>query len=218
MKNLILKKIVSFTLILTLFLSCSSGSALAYSKSGYTPSSVTQEEIIKALNNKENVKLINNDYDFETLNKSYNILNETDNSNPKIMPRFVPAIYATYELYVLGATVVVIIYENQDVIIKSAGKIVDKTSQLYTATISAAKELIAQAKKNIEDSKNPTGRKVKDVQKRLKKEGFEKVKTNAGSHEKWKKGNKTVTVPNHGSNYEIPIGTLRSIWKQAGWI
>lgn len=47
------------------------------------------------------------------------------------MPRFVPAIYATYELYVLGATVVVIIYENQDVIIKSAGKIVDKIRSIW---------------------------------------------------------------------------------------
>jgi len=32
------------------------------------------------------------------------------------------------------------------------------------------------------------------------------------------KGSKRVTVPNHGENYEIPTGTLRNIWKQAGWI
>ena len=32
------------------------------------------------------------------------------------------------------------------------------------------------------------------------------------------KGNRTVTVPNHGLNTEIPIGTLRNIWRQAGWI
>ncbi len=60
----------------------------------------------------------------------------------------------------------------------------------------------------------------KDVHKRLKKrrlEGYKKV-GQSGSHEKWKRGSKRVTVPNHGKNYEIPTGTLRNIWKQAGWI
>ena len=32
------------------------------------------------------------------------------------------------------------------------------------------------------------------------------------------KGNRTVTVPNHGPNSEIPIGILRSIWSQVGLI
>lgn len=48
-------------------------------------------------------------------------------------------------------------------------------------------------------------------------QGFKKVSQN-GSHVKWKKGDKSVTVPNHGPNREIPIGTLRNIWRQAGWI
>lgn len=54
--------------------------------------------------------------------------------------------------------------------------------------------------------KKPTGNRVKDVVERLKKEGFKKVSQN-GSHVKWKKGDKSVTVPNHGPNREIPIGT-----------
>ncbi|HIT01721.1 MAG TPA: type II toxin-antitoxin system HicA family toxin [Candidatus Enterenecus merdae] len=56
----------------------------------------------------------------------------------------------------------------------------------------------------------------KDVHNRLKKEGFKKA-GQSGNHEKWRKGNRVVTVPNHGENYEIPIGTLNNIWRQAGW-
>ena len=89
-------------------------------------------------------------------------------------------------------------------------KLIEAGSALYNSIIEAVDNIIFARQ-------NPTGRKVRDVHKRLKKEGFEKVGQN-GSHEKWKKGDKTVTVPNHGSGYEIPIGTLRSIWKQAGWI
>ncbi|MFC4368824.1 type II toxin-antitoxin system HicA family toxin [Citroniella saccharovorans] len=63
----------------------------------------------------------------------------------------------------------------------------------------------------------PTGRKVKDVHKRLRKEGFEKT-GQKGSHEQREKGDKKVTVPNHGEKSDLPLGTLRSIWKQAGWI
>lgn len=63
----------------------------------------------------------------------------------------------------------------------------------------------------------PTGRKVKDVHRRLKKEGFKK-KGQKGSHEQWEKGDKKVTVPNHGENSDLSPNTLRSIWKQAGWI
>ncbi|WP_270942295.1 type II toxin-antitoxin system HicA family toxin [Romboutsia lituseburensis] len=74
--------------------------------------------------------------------------------------------------------------------------------------------LFAKAKSK---TSKPTGNKVKDVKARLKKEGFQKV-GQKGSHEQWKKGSKRVTVPNHGENKEIAIGTLRNIWKQAGWI
>lgn len=66
-------------------------------------------------------------------------------------------------------------------------------------------------------SKTPTGRKVREVKQRLRKEGFKKTRQE-GSHERWVKGDKKVTVPNHGENSDIAPGTLRNIWKQAGWI
>lgn len=105
----------------------------------------------------------------------------------------------------------------------------DQISKAFQATFAEAASNISsafskikgeakkEADKNKEKEKKPTGNKVKDVQQRLKREGFQKT-GQSGSHEKWKKGNRTVTVPNHGPNHEIPIGTLRNIWRQAGWI
>jgi len=51
--------------------------------------------------------------------------------------------------------------------------------------------------------------------KRLKKEGFELVNT-VGSHQKFTKGEKRVTVPH--PKKDIPVATARSIAKQAGWL
>ena len=51
--------------------------------------------------------------------------------------------------------------------------------------------------------------------KRLKKEGFDLV-TVTGSHHKFKKDNKTITVPH--PKKDLPIGTVRNIYKQAGWL
>jgi predicted RNA binding protein YcfA (HicA-like mRNA interferase family) len=51
--------------------------------------------------------------------------------------------------------------------------------------------------------------------KRLENEGFELVKV-TGSHHKFKKDDKTVTVPN--PKKDLPIGTVRNIYKQAGWL
>jgi predicted RNA binding protein YcfA (HicA-like mRNA interferase family) len=57
--------------------------------------------------------------------------------------------------------------------------------------------------------------KVKDLLKQLKNDGWD-IKTQKGSHIQMthpiKKGK--VTVPNHAG--DIPIGTLKSILKQAG--
>jgi len=50
---------------------------------------------------------------------------------------------------------------------------------------------------------------------RLEDEGFELVKV-TGSHHKFKKDNKTVTVPH--PKKDLPIGTVRNIYKQAGWL
>ena len=49
----------------------------------------------------------------------------------------------------------------------------------------------------------------------LKKDGFELVKV-SGSHHKLKKGDKTVTVPH--PKKDLPLGTVRNIYKQAGWL
>ncbi|RZO64633.1 MAG: type II toxin-antitoxin system HicA family toxin [Parvularculaceae bacterium] len=51
--------------------------------------------------------------------------------------------------------------------------------------------------------------------KRLEKDGFELVKI-TGSHHKFKKGDKTVTVPH--PKKDLPIGTVRNIYKQAAWL
>jgi len=50
--------------------------------------------------------------------------------------------------------------------------------------------------------------------KKLEQDGFELVKV-VGSHHKFKKGSLTVTVPH--PKKDLPLGTVRSIYKQAGW-
>lgn len=54
----------------------------------------------------------------------------------------------------------------------------------------------------------------KDLIARLAAEGWQKVHQ-AGSHQKWKKDGRTVTVQH--PRKDIPVGTLRNIFKQAGW-
>lgn len=58
-------------------------------------------------------------------------------------------------------------------------------------------------------------RTVREVLKILKKNGFTKVDQN-GSHMKMynPKTKKTAIVPNHKG--DIPLGTEKNIWKQAG--
>jgi predicted RNA binding protein YcfA (HicA-like mRNA interferase family) len=50
---------------------------------------------------------------------------------------------------------------------------------------------------------------------RLKDDGFELVAVK-GSHHKFRKGDRTVIVPH--PKKDLPIGTARSIARQAGWI
>lgn len=50
---------------------------------------------------------------------------------------------------------------------------------------------------------------------RLKKEGFELVSVR-GSHHKFRKGSIIVIVPH--PKKDIPLGTVRSIARDAGWI
>lgn len=58
-------------------------------------------------------------------------------------------------------------------------------------------------------------RNSRQIIRRLEKEGFELVKV-SGSHHKFKKNGKTVTVPH--PKKDLPIGTVRGIYKQAGWL
>ncbi|SDP58120.1 type II toxin-antitoxin system HicA family toxin [Phyllobacterium sp. OV277] len=51
--------------------------------------------------------------------------------------------------------------------------------------------------------------------KRLKAEGFELVSV-SGSHHKFRKGSLTLIVPH--PKRDLPIGTARSIAKDAGWL
>ncbi|MBV8367432.1 MAG: type II toxin-antitoxin system HicA family toxin [Candidatus Eremiobacteraeota bacterium] len=60
--------------------------------------------------------------------------------------------------------------------------------------------------------------KYRDVRLRLRNEGFRLVAVR-GSHQQWvhpTNGHK-VTVPG-SDNDDVPIGTLRSIYRQAGWL
>jgi len=54
----------------------------------------------------------------------------------------------------------------------------------------------------------------RDLLKQLLKDGFQVVSIR-GSHHKLRKGNRTVIVPHPKS--DLSRGTLRSIYKQAGW-
>ena len=55
----------------------------------------------------------------------------------------------------------------------------------------------------------------KKLIRRLEKHGFELVKI-TGSHHKFKKGDRIVTIPH--PKKDLPIGTVRNIYKQAGWL
>lgn len=58
-------------------------------------------------------------------------------------------------------------------------------------------------------------RNSKKLIKLLEKDGFEHVSTK-GSHHKYRKGTITLIVPH--PKKDLPVGTVRSIYRQAGWI
>ena len=51
---------------------------------------------------------------------------------------------------------------------------------------------------------------------RLQHEGFVLVKT-VGSHHKYKKQDRVVTVPYPHPSHDLPPGTVHNIYVQAGW-
>ena len=57
-------------------------------------------------------------------------------------------------------------------------------------------------------------RNSRDIVRRLKDEGFERVSTR-GSHHKFSNGTITVIVPH--PKKDLPLGTARGIAKQVGW-
>ena len=58
-------------------------------------------------------------------------------------------------------------------------------------------------------------RNSRQIIRRQEKDGFELVKV-SGSHHKFRKNGKTVTVPH--PKKDLPTGTVRAIYKQAGWL
>jgi predicted RNA binding protein YcfA (HicA-like mRNA interferase family) len=54
----------------------------------------------------------------------------------------------------------------------------------------------------------------KDIIKRLNAEGWNKA-GGKGSHQKFRKDGKIVIVPH--PKKDLPVGTVKSIFKQAGW-
>jgi predicted RNA binding protein YcfA (HicA-like mRNA interferase family) len=61
----------------------------------------------------------------------------------------------------------------------------------------------------------PIERNCRKIVRRLKAEGFELVAT-AGSHHKFRRGNRIVIVPH--PKKDLPLGTARNIARQAGWL
>ncbi len=55
----------------------------------------------------------------------------------------------------------------------------------------------------------------KEIIKRLKKEGWIQV-SQAGSHTKWKHSSGRIVIVPHPKK-DFKVGTLKSIFKQAGW-
>lgn len=49
----------------------------------------------------------------------------------------------------------------------------------------------------------------------LEQDGFERVGAK-GSHAKYRKGDRTVIIPH--PKKDLPLGTVRSIYRQAGWL
>lgn len=58
-------------------------------------------------------------------------------------------------------------------------------------------------------------RESRKLVKRLEQDGFEQVGAK-GSHAKFRKGGRIVIVPH--PKKDPPIGTVRAIYKQAGWL
>jgi predicted RNA binding protein YcfA (HicA-like mRNA interferase family) len=58
-------------------------------------------------------------------------------------------------------------------------------------------------------------RNSRKIVQKLRADGFELVGV-SGSHHKFRKSNRTVIVPH--PKKDLPMGTVRNIYRQAGWL
>lgn len=61
------------------------------------------------------------------------------------------------------------------------------------------------------------GRKRADIEARLRAEGWFIARTGPGDHVQWKHPDRPGRVTIDRGSRDIPIGTLRSVFRQAGW-
>ncbi len=164
---------------------------------------LTEEEFLEILECNQELEIVESSIAIEDSFVDSNLMYMRAGSAEKLV--------AEYTFYLVGFGLVAVQQYNNSV--KIGEKMFAAGSKTYKKTLKAIDNFIFA-------KSNPTGRTVREVEKKLKKDGFEKQKNNGGSHQKWKKpGNERfVEVPNHGGGYEIAIGTLRRIWKDAGWI
>lgn len=206
MNNKISKKITALILMMTMVLGTVLPSFAAnqdqyYNKTNTISIELTEAELLKIMDDPDNYEII----------EVFDDYHSPELSSRTMYARSVGGtLNGSYEIYVVGLGLIAVkIYSDT---IKFGNKVISISSALG--------KKITRAVENYKFAKNnPTGRTVREVEKRLKKEGWTKVKNNGGSHKKWKKpGKKPITVSGHNPGDEISNGVLRQIWKDAGWL
>lgn len=207
--NMLSKKVAAVILVFALSFSlCVPSFAMADVRENENNKELLLSNGIKISEDELN-KILNSGEGFSVYKKSSANGLDTQNKIMSIGGSIPSRLIGEYELLILGLGMLTITVSRDS--LRIGDKIVDAGGALFDTILSEVDNFVFA-------KQNPTGRRVKDVEKRLKEEGYEKAKNNGGSHQKWEKDGKSpVTVPNHGSKYEIPIGTLQNIWKQAGW-
>ena len=66
-------------------------------------------------------------------------------------------------------------------------------------------------------SRKKHSNKLRDVERQLLDDGWQVVRKGPGDHRQWKHPSKPGRVTLDMGEPEIPTGTLRSIYRQAGW-
>lgn len=118
---------------------------------------ISEEDIIYALNNQINVKIYSNNT-IEQDNFSLNSLNNNlytkhSYASTYALSSYEP-VYAVYTVVVLGIAYTVSILEDGNIIIKYGQKVIDKTSSVGKAILSAAKNFIDTTLKKLKETKD----------------------------------------------------------------